>query len=84
MSSCTDSTGQRPIRWFRRAVTPKRWSRFTREIALILVVKTLLLIVIVHAVAPVPSPKPSIARGIDRHLLGEAAAPAAAGDSGGR
>ncbi|MBU6256913.1 MAG: hypothetical protein KGL18_09745 [Burkholderiales bacterium] len=57
MSSCTDR------RW--RGVS--RWPRLALEIAVVLVVKTLLLIVIVKAVAPAPQLHTD--RLIERQLL---------------
>jgi hypothetical protein len=58
MSSCTER------RWTRVS----RWPRLAREIALVLLVKTLLLFVIVKAVAPAPQPR--VASLIERQLLG--------------
>ena len=46
-----------------------RWPRLAREIALVLLVKTLLLIVIVKAIAPPSQPRAD--RLIERQLLGQ-------------
>ena len=62
MSSCTDAAERG---WCRLS----RWPRLAREIALVLLVKTLLLFVIVKAIAPLPQPRADSL--IERQLLGQ-------------
>ena len=81
MSNSTEPANDERGLWRKLVAMPSRWSRLTREITLVLIVKTVLLVVIVKVIAPPSVPKPARAGAIEKHLLHTATPPAAAKDT---